>query len=142
MAMTYAEKMAYQRGYQRGAKWPDHKPPLPPDTVIAGLMDALRSLRDECDSALACFDPDDPLELQLGPKIEAADDALRLVGRWLLADDDGERTKAANCMAARRYYERNKEAVCAFKRRKYHEQKGDNRLARDGNSHPAPEGNS
>jgi hypothetical protein len=123
MAMNDDEKRCYARGYQRGHKWPEHKPPTPPDAVIAGLVEALKDLRDECDAALAMFDPDDPLEKQIGPKIEAADDAMRALGRWLLAEDSGERTKAANCLAARRYYERNREAICAYKRRKWHEGK-------------------
>lgn len=120
MAMSEKEKRAYTRGYRCGHKWPEHKPPIPPDAVIASLFEALKNLRDECDAALAAFDQDDPLEKQLGPKIEDADDAMRVLGRWLLAEDDRERVKASNCLAARRYYERNREAICAYKRRKWH----------------------
>ena len=55
-----------------------------------------------------------------GVNIDEADRAMRLLGKWLCAEDDAELTRAANCVAARRYYEKNKEAICAYKRRKWH----------------------
>lgn len=115
--MTRDEQRAYQRGYQRGARWPEHKPPIPPDGVIAGLMRALVELVGQCDGQLGAFDEDDEIRRGLYPHLNAADEALTQVAKWLLADEKGDATKAANCMAARRYYELNKEAICAHKRR-------------------------
>lgn len=77
----------YQRGYQnainRGRHWPDHRPPVPPDPIIARLMTALQELRDECDSMCATFSPDDEIVLAIGPKIDAADEAMIAVTAWL-----------------------------------------------------------
>lgn len=88
MTMSRDEKLAYQRGYQNGAeRWPLHKPPVPPQPVIALLVTALRGLRDECDSALAVFDKDDPLEKAIGPRIAEADAALSAVSAWLRSDN-------------------------------------------------------
>jgi hypothetical protein len=84
--MTRGEIKAYSRGYSRGYlsnRWPEHKPPTPPDPIIAELMDALRSIRDACDALCATIEPDDFFSLQLGPQIERADGAMRAVSAWL-----------------------------------------------------------
>jgi hypothetical protein len=82
--LQHWEKKAYQRGFQRGSNWPLHKPPIPPEPVVAELVEALRALRDAVDGALASFDPDDPLNAALSPYIERADKAQRGVSLWLL----------------------------------------------------------
>jgi len=87
--MNDVERRAYQRGYQCGHKrWPEHKPPLPPEAVIAGLMTALRDLRDECDALCATLCPDDEWVVLLDPHVDTADRALAAVTAWLRADDD------------------------------------------------------
>lgn len=85
--MTKDEQRAYARGYQRGAKWPDHKPPTPPDRVLRSLVRSLRELRDVVDSELATFGSDDPIEDRLGPLVESADKALAELGAWLKSQE-------------------------------------------------------
>jgi hypothetical protein len=121
MAMTREEKLAYARGYQGGAKWPLHKPPTPPDAVIAKLVSALRAIRDECDGLLATLEPDDDFAKLLDPQIDRADAALSELGKWIVAppsspSDDTE-VKRRNRKAAMAYYYRNREKVLEAKRR-------------------------
>ena len=83
---TDAEKKAYSRGYNhalRNDRWPLHKPPAPPHSIAAELMESLRALRDAVDGALAKFDPNDELNKELGPHIDRADSAMRKVSKWL-----------------------------------------------------------
>ena len=84
--MTRDEKLAYQRGYQRGIRWPEHCPPCPPDPVIARLMTALKKLRDTIDSGCAMFDPEDEFVKTLDPAIGEADKAMAQVTEWLKSD--------------------------------------------------------
>ena len=86
--MTRAEKLSYARGYQRGRNWPLHKPPEPPEEVVAELMRALRILRDECDAVCATFGEDDELVVRISPFIDRADRALSLVGEYLMRHED------------------------------------------------------
>jgi hypothetical protein len=82
--MNDDEKRGYSRGYNTKANhWPAHRPPIPPHPVVAALMNALLALRDECDSTIATFGPDDELSLRLGAQIDKADEALRMVSAWL-----------------------------------------------------------
>lgn len=83
-------KLAYQRGYQRGIKggWPDHRPPSPPDELVARLMDAARALRDGVDGELATLDGDDPWTERLGPLVDAVDESLARIGQWIKRDDE------------------------------------------------------
>jgi hypothetical protein len=82
--MTTEEKRAYQRGYNnRAHQWPEHKPPLPPNEIISGLMVALKNLRDAVDLELAKIDPEDEWTLILGPKVDACDAAMSAVSKWL-----------------------------------------------------------
>jgi len=85
---TRAEQDAYKRGYGKGYtrradQWPEHRPPIPPEPVVAELMLALRALRDEADYMCATLDPGDEFEQRLGPRIDAADEAMRKVSTWL-----------------------------------------------------------
>lgn len=84
--MTRGEKSAYQRGYAAGirGRWPEHKPPLPPNEIIADLLLALREIRDHLDGELATID-DPEWEAAFGPIIERADTAAQLVTEWLLS---------------------------------------------------------
>lgn len=81
-------KRAYTRGYQRGYKWPAHKPPLPPDPIIHRLMQALIDLRDCADGQMATFQEDDPMAKEFDPFIEEADEALSAVRTWLINSED------------------------------------------------------
>lgn len=83
---TSPTQKAYMRGYYRGSKgaWPDHRPPLPPDTTIAAIIRCARALRDAVDGQLAmsCGE-DDERESLFGPKIDAFDEAMKECGRWV-----------------------------------------------------------
>lgn len=77
-------KRGYSRGYQLGGKrWPDHKPPVPPDEVMGPIVKALKELRDAIDGELAPFDADDPLNVALSPAIDSATSALSGLSTWL-----------------------------------------------------------
>jgi hypothetical protein len=62
--------------------WPAHKPPEPPNEIVANLLLALREIRDELDGALATID-DAEWEAALGPIIDKADAAAEAVTEWL-----------------------------------------------------------
>ncbi len=82
--MTIDEHKAYSRGYsKRAEQWPEHRPPLPPDPVIAELMAALQELRDTCDTFRATLMPDDEFGAELEPGITRADKALTAVSLFL-----------------------------------------------------------
>ena len=76
---------AYSRGYAQAARkvWPPHKPPIPPDERIAGLVKALMNLRDGVDAELAKFGEDDEIEKVLGPLVAAADAELAKLTEWV-----------------------------------------------------------
>jgi hypothetical protein len=76
-------KRGYAKGYASRGKWPEHIPPLPPDPLVGRLMETAKALRDAIDGELAKFLPDDPLEIALAPKIEAFDDAMIVISKWL-----------------------------------------------------------
>lgn len=78
--------LGYSRGYNTGAKWPDHKPPRPPDEHIAKLMEAATNLRNRADCYLATIDEDDELQSKLGDGIDAVDEVLADIGAWLKRD--------------------------------------------------------
>lgn len=78
------EHRAYARGYQAGVRWPLHRPPVPPEPVIAELVEALRALRDAIDNELSKFEENDPLNRALSPFIDRADHAQRGLALWLM----------------------------------------------------------
>jgi hypothetical protein len=84
--MTTGERKAYARGYQvAGHKWPAHKPPTPPDPVVAELVEAMREMRDTCDAFRSTLCKDDEFGQSLELVIDRADAALTAVTRWLRA---------------------------------------------------------
>jgi hypothetical protein len=82
--MSREEKLAYQRGYQAGlrGRWPAHKPPAPPNEIVASLLLALREIRDHLDAELAAIS-DPEWEAAFGPIIDKADEAAEAVTEWL-----------------------------------------------------------
>ncbi len=90
--MTRDEQRAYSRGYQAGirGRWPEHKPPEPPNEIIAGIMHATSELRDAVDSQLAMFGDDDEINIALNPKFAAFDEAMATVTQWLKSETDAE----------------------------------------------------
>ena len=85
MSRSDSERLAYGRGYNAGAsrRWPDHKPPRPPNEVVAKLMDALQDISDAVDNMCATFPEDDPLVAQMWPLVDKSRDALASVTQWL-----------------------------------------------------------
>lgn len=83
MAMTDAETRAYARGYNRGARWPEHRPPSPPEPIVARLMEAATNLADAVDGELATLLEDDPWQQKLGDPMDELRAAMVEVTRWL-----------------------------------------------------------
>lgn len=83
--MTDDQKKAYGRGYTAGSRsrWPEHRPPLPPDPLVRRLLAAAQTIRDGHDKLLATLGPGDDFEQELGPGIDALDAAMREVTDWL-----------------------------------------------------------
>lgn len=85
--MTRNERNAYSRGYQVGAeRWPAHRPPTPPDPVVAELVNAMLEMRDTCDAFRSTLSDDDEFGLEMESVIDRADAALTSISRWLRAD--------------------------------------------------------
>ncbi len=87
--MTRGERLAYQRGYAAGRhnRWPDHMPPTPPEPLMRSLVAALEGLRNEVDMICATQDEQDELALQLGPKLDAATEALQSLTAWVMGGE-------------------------------------------------------
>ena len=83
--MSEEYKKWYGRGYSAGLrnKWPDYKPPTPPEPVIAKLMNALIELRDAVSGEIGKFGSDDEIYQTLDPLVGRADYALSEVEHWL-----------------------------------------------------------
>ena len=79
----------YKRGYRKGyyaavaGRWPEHKPPAPPDDVVAALWRAASELRDAADGICSTLDEQDDFVKQLGPKIDAIDRLGHWIADWL-----------------------------------------------------------
>ena len=88
--MTREEKLAYGRGYNTGAagRWPEHRPPAPPDPLVAELMRAATSLRNAVDGELATLDEEEPWQKTLGDPLDAVDAAMTAIGQWLVGPPD------------------------------------------------------
>lgn len=87
--MTHNERRLYGRGYNAGVngRWPEHRPPRPPDENVAAILKAAQELRDGVDGEIAMFDEHDPIAKKLGPLIDALDDELVKVRRWLVSPE-------------------------------------------------------
>lgn len=86
---TTDTQRAYSRGYSagRGNKWPSNKPPLPPNEHAAAIIKAAIELRNAVDSEMATFDEDDEMALRLYVYVDALDEAMKRVDRWLTTPD-------------------------------------------------------
>ena len=95
MAKRSPEHMrGYSRGYVAGAKWPDHRPPCPPDAIVGLLHCALRNLRDVADGLVSTISDDDEWAELLNPRIDTADAALEALGRWVKTGEVDATTRA------------------------------------------------
>lgn len=87
--MTRGEKLAYARGYNKASQkgWPAHKPPLPPDPIVAEMMAAAKALRDAVDAEMATFEEGDEMAERLYAPVDALDAAMRRLTLWLQERD-------------------------------------------------------
>ena len=83
MPRTREEQLAYARGYAAGAKWPEHRPPHPPEPLIKELCEKAERLRNCVDSILSVLDPEDDWHDKYGPAVDGFDDLMMRVGQWL-----------------------------------------------------------
>lgn len=90
MSQSEDYKLGLRRGYSRGysagtsRKWPEYRPIVPPDPIVAQLVTALQRLRDGVDNELAMFGPDDEIQERLGPRLDEATEALAKLGKWVV----------------------------------------------------------
>jgi hypothetical protein len=84
---TDDEKRAYAKGYNAAQRhaWPEHRPPVPPEPVLAALVKALSGLRDVADDLCATLDEEDPVAARLAPLVDVADEAMAGLTAWLTA---------------------------------------------------------
>ncbi|TXH49642.1 MAG: hypothetical protein E6Q97_22305 [Desulfurellales bacterium] len=93
MAQSDEVKRAYRRGYSSGYncrsshRWPDHKPPEPPNEIVAEIMRAATKLRDAVDIQLATLGDDDEWQHTLGDPMDEVTVALEKVSAWLRKTD-------------------------------------------------------
>lgn len=87
--MTRAEKLAYQRGYQSRTKgrWPENRPPMPPDEHVRKLLEALLELRNGVSGEIATFSDDDAIVIALAPLVDKASEAIDELSDWLVSKD-------------------------------------------------------
>ena len=86
--MDREERLAYQRGYAAGVRnrWPEHKPPCPPDSICRELLSAAQNLRDQADGLVATFSDGDVPELSHA--IDRMDEVLASIGRWVRENEE------------------------------------------------------
>lgn len=79
----------YQLGYYAGTRWawPKHRPPQPPNVIVCKLFIAALELRDQADSLCSTLCEDDEIVLKMAPAIDALDQAMMEVTKWLREGD-------------------------------------------------------
>ena len=75
---------AYSRGYNAASRhwWPDHVP-IPPNKLIAQLMNATNAMVGAVECELGTIDADDPWQEKLGNPCGEAAAAVLEIGKWL-----------------------------------------------------------
>lgn len=75
----------YTRGYYAGSRkaWPSNRPPEPPNVIVCKLLVSAMKLRDEADSICASLSEDDDFVKRLGPAIDAVDQSMMEITKWL-----------------------------------------------------------
>ena len=90
MPMTRSERSAYARGYQVSARrWPAHKPPVPPQPVVAELMQAMEQMCDQCATFIGMIEQDDAWAKIMAAIMERGDKALSAVSAWVRDNSEG-----------------------------------------------------
>lgn len=81
-------KRGYSRGYNAGIsnRWPEYKPPTPPDEIVAELIHVSRILRDRYDYLCATFSEEDQAVREISPAIEEFDALMVKISKWLRAN--------------------------------------------------------
>ncbi len=89
--MTREEQRAYSKGYAAAGRhaWPAHKPPLPPDEVVRGIITAAQMLFDKADSLQAGYEEDDELIEPLRCALDDFGAAMTVMTKWLVERDQG-----------------------------------------------------
>jgi hypothetical protein len=84
--VTREETNAYQRGYYAAAigRWGNHLPLVPPQEIIAQFIKAGKELRDGFDGLCALFGEEDECCVELGPRIDAFDEAMKAMKAWAI----------------------------------------------------------
>lgn len=83
---TDGERKAYARG-ATNRNWPAHKPPLPPEGMVAEMMKAGQALRDASDTLCASISANDEWALKLDPLIDAWDWQMKALTEWLKSSE-------------------------------------------------------
>ena len=83
MRIADYDKRSYAAGYNRGARWPYHLPPQPPNELVADFMKAAIALRQAVDGLLATFDPEDEIQELLGAYVDDLDAQSVRISEWL-----------------------------------------------------------
>lgn len=88
------KKRAYARGYNAGSRWPDHRPPIPPNDIFKDFVERVYTLRDEVDRLLSSLDEDDPIWDGLRDCVDSVDEGFKNIGKWLKSDSqEGDMSK-------------------------------------------------
>lgn len=83
MRIADYDKRSYAAGYNRGAKWPYHLPPQPPNEIVADFMKAAIALRHAVDGYIAQFAPEDEVQESLGRYVDDLDAQSIRISKWL-----------------------------------------------------------
>ena len=95
-------RVGYAKGYTARTKyklWPDHRPPHPPHPLAAMLFERGQAMRDAIDGYLANLEEDDDLQDELGNPLDAWDEAMQEITRWLTSMPGADEQKTASTAA-------------------------------------------
>lgn len=92
MSKTTELSKAYSRGYYAAVNryWSKHKPPEPPNKVLANILASFVALRNQIDGEMATFEEDDEMVLRLDPFISRADESFIELSDWLAEPPDND----------------------------------------------------
>lgn len=87
--MSSDYQRAYSKGYLAGAngRWPEYKPPNPPQEQVLALFIAAKDLADAAHSVLSVIIPDEDIFIELKNQVESVDDAFCAISKWLKEPD-------------------------------------------------------
>lgn len=76
---------AYLKGYYAGSRgrWPNHKPPNPPQEQVLALFVAAKDLADAANDVLSVIIPDEDIFIALKNQLDSVDSAFSEISKWL-----------------------------------------------------------